>query len=110
MIRPEGTMETATRCPATSRRPAGTENVPGHYQTRRVWLISGCAFGTNTARSRLELQHRLDAAGANGRMRGVLAEVHFPMPAALAFLAVGMNNPSQGGFFIMFVNFELGNI
>ena len=48
------------------------------------------------APSRLELQHGLDAADANGRMPGVLADVHFPMPAALTFLAVGFGNIPKG--------------
>ena len=47
------------------------------------------------ATSRLELFHRLNAAAANGRMRGVLADVRFPMPAALTFLAAGFFNSSQ---------------
>ena len=39
-----------------------------------------------------ELFHRLDAAAANRRMLGIRADVRFPMPAALAFLAVGLCN------------------
>jgi hypothetical protein len=42
-------------------------------------------------RLRLKFQHGFGAAGANGRMLGVLADVRFPMPAALAFLAVGFH-------------------
>jgi hypothetical protein len=60
------------------------------HQTLHVWLISGCAFGTNAVQLRIELFHRLNATSANGRMPGVLANVRFPMPAVLAFLAVGV--------------------
>src|ERR1035437_115051 len=42
--------------------------------------------GGNVAFSCLELQHRLDAATANGRMVGVLADVCNTMPAAFTFL------------------------
>jgi hypothetical protein len=42
------------------------------------------------------LLHRLDAAAANGRVLGVLADVGFPMPTPLAFLAVGFGNNASG--------------
>ena len=42
--------------------------------------------------SRLELFHRLDAPAANRRILGILADVHFPMPTTLAFLAVSFGN------------------
>jgi hypothetical protein len=35
----------------------------------------------------MELLNRFNAAAANGRMLGVLADVRLPMPAAFAFLA-----------------------
>ena len=74
------------RCVRRFHRPFRTDFILPPHQPLRGWLISGCAFGTNPTRLRLELFHRFDAAAANGRMRGVLADVRFPMPAALAFL------------------------
>jgi len=49
-------------------------------------------------RLRLEFQHGFGATGTNGRMLGVFANVSFPMPAALAFLAVGMQNFNRKSF------------
>jgi hypothetical protein len=61
-IRPEGTMEMRGRnCVGMfppSRRDG--EIFYGRYQTLRVWLISGCAFGTSKCASRLAQSH--DAA------------------------------------------------
>ena len=52
---------------------------------------SGIGFtGRRTsAQLRLEFFDGGNAAGANGRMLGIRADVGFPMPAALAFLAIG---------------------
>src|SRR6202789_2735593 len=92
-FRPEGTKETASICrqmisPRRFHRPFRTASFLPRYQTLRVWLISGCAFGTSHMRLRLELFHGLDATPANRRVFGILADVHFPMPAALAFLPI----------------------
>ena len=89
-FRPEGTKETASICrqmisPHRFHRPFRTAAFLPRYQTLRVWLISGCAFGTSHVRLRLELFHGLDATPANRRVFGILADVHFPVPAALAF-------------------------
>ena len=53
---------------------------------------SGRGQRETATRSSLELQDGLDATRAECGMRGVLAEVGFPMPAALTFLAVGFGN------------------
>jgi hypothetical protein len=57
---------------------------PGWYEVAPLALRHGGCL-------RFELFHCFDAAGANGRMLGVLADVGFPVPAAVAFLAVCVN-------------------
>jgi excinuclease ABC subunit C len=48
---------------------------------------------TENRKSNSSLFYRLDAASANGGVIWVRADVGFPMPAALAFLAVSVSNP-----------------
>ena len=71
------------------RRWRNFRRLPNRAQRLGVRQSSGAWVGRP---SNLELQDRLDAARANGRMRGVLADVRFPVPAALAFLAVGFGD------------------
>ena len=59
---------------------------PNKLQRGKSWLVDL----SRSIQLRLDLFHRFDAAAANGRMFGVPADVRFPMPAALAFLAVGV--------------------
>ena len=44
----------------------------------------------------LKLFHRLNAAAANRRVLGALPNISFPMPAAFAFLTVGMGKNKFG--------------
>jgi hypothetical protein len=58
-------------------------------ETKQMLLEVRCQiFCRLHASSNFGLHHRFNAAAANGRMLGVLADVCFPMPAAFAFLAV----------------------
>ncbi len=82
-----------TQCSSRLFPPSFQDGFAFHgHQTLRVWLISGCAFGTKAKLLRLKFQHGFGATRANGRMLGILADIRFPMPAALAFLAVGFEN------------------
>ena len=81
MIRPEGTMETATQCPATSPPSRRDGKCSGTLPDTPCLANFRLCLRHEHTRSRLELQDRLDAAAANCWMRGVLADVHFPMPA-----------------------------
>ena len=60
----------------------------------------------------LELQHCLDATTTNRRVLGILADIRFPMPTALAFLAIGMDNKfvSVIGVYVVRQKFKLRNI
>ena len=74
-----------------SRRIAGRGSLARVFLARRRKRQVGSSMPRDLW-SRSDLFHRFDTAAANGRMLGVLANVRFPMPAALTFLAVGANN------------------
>jgi hypothetical protein len=56
------------------------------------WAFPKAGASSRTPKSTVVLLDRLGATAADGGISGVRADVGFPMPATLAFLAVGFCN------------------